>query len=261
MKNKFVYSLAFLISFLLFSFTYLITEKPALYLVGDSTVRNGDNTGKDNLWGWGSFMSEHLDTNKISIHNDAMGGRSSRTFITEGRWDKVLAQLKPGDFVMLQFGHNDRGPLDDTARARGTINGISNDYKDIYNPIRKQKEIVYTYGWYLRKYVSDAKAKGAVPIICSLVPRNIWTNGKVERCNDDYGKWAKEVAEQSGAFFIDLNTLVADQYQAMDSVKVKTFFPKDHTHTNEAGARLNAETVANALKKIKKCKLQNYLKK
>ncbi|PBQ31345.1 lysophospholipase [Sphingobacteriaceae bacterium] len=260
MKNKIRYSLGFIVvASLLFSFTFLSKEKPTLFIIGDSTVKNGDNTGKDNLWGWGSFIQNYFDTLKISIHNDAIGGRSSKSFITDGRWDKLMSELKPGDFVIIQFGHNDRGPLDDTARARGTIKGTGEETKDIYNPVRKVKETVHTYGWYLRKYVNESKSKGAIPIICSLVPRNIWTNGRVERCNDDYTKWAKEVAAETKVSFIDLNNLVADKYEAMDSVKVKLFFPKDHTHTNLEGAKLNTETVVSGIKNLKENPLKNYL--
>jgi rhamnogalacturonan acetylesterase len=66
-------------------------DKPTLYIIGDSTVRNGDGTGKNGQWGWGSFIADYFDTTKINIVNAAIGGRSSRTFITEGRWDKILA--------------------------------------------------------------------------------------------------------------------------------------------------------------------------
>ena len=147
------------------SFILLQKEKPVFYIIGDSTVRNGDGTGKGSLWGWGSFMAQYFDTTKIKVQNDAIGGRSSRTFITEGRWDKILANLKKGDYVIMQFGHNDSGPLDDTARARGTIKGIGEESKEVYNPIMKKQEIVHTYGWYMRKYIRDAKAKGALSII------------------------------------------------------------------------------------------------
>src|SRR5688500_7180350 len=93
-------------------------EKPVLYIIGDSTVRNGDGSGRNGQWGWGSFLSQYFDTTKISVQNHALGGRSSRTFITEGRWEKIHAALKEGDYVIMQFGHNDAGALDDTARAR-----------------------------------------------------------------------------------------------------------------------------------------------
>jgi Lysophospholipase L1 and related esterases len=72
----------------------------------------------------GTVITPFFDTTKIDVRNHAIGGRSSRTFITDGRWDKILETLKKGDYVIMQFGHNDASPLDDTARARGTIKGI-----------------------------------------------------------------------------------------------------------------------------------------
>lgn len=234
-------------------------DKPVFYIIGDSTVRNGDGMGKNQQWGWGSFIAEYFDTTKIGVSNQAIGGRSSRTFITEGRWDRILNTLKKGDYVIMQFGHNDGGPLDDTARARGTIRGIGDDSTEIYNPIRKMKETVYSYGWYMRKYVRDTKAKGAIPIVCSPIPRNDWADGKVKRSKDSYAGWAKQIAEQEGAFFIDLNELIAAKYEALGAEKVKAFFPADHTHTDKEGARLNAEIVVNELGRIKPGQIQEYL--
>ncbi|HEY4208248.1 MAG TPA: GDSL-type esterase/lipase family protein, partial [Puia sp.] len=178
------------------SFTTVAMEKgkPVFYIIGDSTVKNGKGKGDGSLWGWGSFLGESFDTSKISVRNDALGGRSSRTFITEGHWDAVLGALKKGDYVIMQFGHNDGGPLDDTARARGTIKGTGEETKDIYNPIMKKNETVHTYGWYMRKYVADCKARGAIAIICSPIPRDMWKDGKILRASEDYGKWAREVA-------------------------------------------------------------------
>lgn len=223
-----------------------VKERPVLFIIGDSTVKNGSAQ----QWGWGSFLADHFDSTQIKIENHAIGGRSSRTFITEGRWERILAVLKPGDYVLIQFGHNDGGALDDTSRARGSIKGIGDESKEIYNPIRKQQEVVYTYGAYLRKYVADAKAKGAIPIICSPVPRDNWKEGKVNRANNDYGKWAKEVAAATGSFFIDLNNNIANKYDAMGAEKVKPLFIGDHTHTSKEGAQLNAATVAESLKQI-----------
>ncbi|MBE7170744.1 MAG: rhamnogalacturonan acetylesterase [Williamsia sp.] len=235
-------------------------RKPVLYIIGDSTVKNGDGTGKNGQMGWGSVITPYFDTTKISVRNHALGGRSSRTFITEGRWDKVLEDLAPGDFVIMQFGHNDSGPLDDTARARGTIKGTGDESKEVFNPIMKKQEIVYTYGWYMRKYVNDTKAKGATAIVCSLIPRNTFKEGKVARSGgSDYGGWASEVAKSTGAFFIDINALIADQYDKMGAEKVNAFFPADHTHTNDAGARLNAAAVIEGLKLIPACSLNKYL--
>jgi rhamnogalacturonan acetylesterase len=243
------------------SFIFLKKEKPALYIIGDSTVRNGDGTGKNQQWGWGSFIADYFDTGKISVRNHAIGGRSSRTFITEGRWDKILGTLKKGDYVIMQFGHNDAGPLDDTARARGTIKGIGEESKEIYNPITKKKEVVFTFGWYMKKYIRDAKAKGAIAIVCSPIPRNDWKEGKVVRSSESYTKWANEVAGQEGAYFINLNEIVAAKYEEMGADKVKPFFPVDHTHTDMDGAKLNAAIVINAIKEMKPGRLKKYLGK
>jgi rhamnogalacturonan acetylesterase len=252
------------VSFLLItafsSFMLLKKEKPVFYIIGDSTVKNGDGTGKGSLWGWGDFIAGYFDTTKLSVQNHAIGGRSSRTFITEGRWDKVLATLEKGDYVIMQFGHNDSGPLDDTARARGTIKGIGTESKEVYNPIMKKQEVVYSYGYYMRKYIRDTKAKGAIPIVCSPIPRNDWKDGKVARSNDSYAGWAQQVAKEEGAYFINLNDLVATKYEAMGADAVKPFFPGDHTHTDINGAKLNAQIVIDQLKKLNPGKLNKYMK-
>jgi hypothetical protein len=76
----------------------------------------------------------------------------------------------------------------------------------------------------MRKYVNETRGKGAVPIVCSPVPRNNWKEGKVTRIADSYGGWAKQVADQNGAAFIDLNELIAAEYEKMDTSKVNAFF-------------------------------------
>ena len=116
-----------------------------------------------------------FDKDRIKVENHAIGGRSSRTFQTEGRWDRILAAAKPGDFVLIQMGHNDGGPLDDPARARGSLRGTGDETREIDNPITKKKEVVHTYGWYLRKYVNDAKAK-AVDSRSAQPKKNILRN-------------------------------------------------------------------------------------
>ena len=125
-----------IVAVMLVSFT-LIQTKPVLYIIGDSTVKNSDGSGRNGQWGWGTVIDVYFDTNRISIQNHAIGGRSSRTFITDGRWDKILQTLTKGDYVIMQFGHNDSGALDDTARARGTIKGAGNDSIEIYNANKK----------------------------------------------------------------------------------------------------------------------------
>lgn len=247
---------------LLSSFIVLKEEKkPALFFVGDSTVKNGKGDGAGNMWGWGDLMAPLFDTTKIRLENDALGGTSSRTYITKGLWDKVLAKIQKGDYVIIQFGHNDSSPLDDTARARGTIKGVGDSAREIYNPITKQKEIVHTYGWYLSKMVNEAKAKGATVFICSPIPRNDWKDGKVIRYKGTgYGLWASLTAETTGAYFIDLNSITADTYDSMGQEAVNPLFPNEHTHTSREGAAINAASIVKGIKELKKCELVKYIK-
>ncbi|MCX2476814.1 rhamnogalacturonan acetylesterase [Pedobacter sp. MC2016-05] len=264
MKSKKTYlTLILMGAFIVFSSCMILKQKqkPTLFLIGDSTVKNGKGKGDGALWGWGSFIENFFDTEKINIENDALGGTSSRTFQTNGLWDAVLAKVKKGDFVMMQFGHNDSSPLDDTARARGTIKGIGMESKDTFNPIKKKQETVYTYGWYMRKFIKDIKAKGATPIICSSIPRNPVKDGKVILVNDSYAGWAQEVAKAENVDFIPLNQLIKDKYSVSSADQIKSYFTeKDHTHTNEDGAKVNAALVVEGLKLLKKNKLQAYLK-
>jgi len=253
-------SLFFLLGIALVSFTVIkFQQKPVLYIIGDSTVQNSDGNGKNEYWGWGSLLHPYIDTNKISIRNHAKAGTSTRTFISDGRWDKILETLKPGDFVMMQFGHNDASPINDTSRARGTIKGTGEEVQEIVNLKTGKPETIHSYGWYLRKFVNDAKAKGATAIICSLVPRDKWKDGKVV-VEDEYPAWAEETAKTTGAFYIDLNSIIARYWEQMGAENVKVFFPVDHTHTNLKGGQFNAVCVIEGLRGIKQCPLNNYLK-
>ncbi len=259
MKTIFKISIVTFLAIISFSFQQ---EKPTVYLVGDSTVKNGSGNGENGLWGWGDFLANYMDSDKISVENHALGGRSSRTFISEGRWDKVHDQIEPGDYVIIQFGHNDGGPINDDFRARGTIRGNGEGAEQIDNMLTGKREIVKSYGWYIRKYIVDTKAKGANPIVCSPVPRNKWDGKKVQRSTKEgYAQWAKEAAEMEDAYFIDLNHLVAKKYESLGQQYVTdSLFLTDHTHTNEKGAIINAEIVAKRINKLKKCDLSDYLK-
>lgn len=250
--NRFIPFVLFLIAS---SFAVLQQEKPTLYLIGDSTVRNTDKE----QWGWGSLLPEFFDSAKITVSNQAMAGRSTRTFIKEGRWEKVLSALKKGDFVMMQFGHNE-GSKPDTTRAgyRGVLKGTGEDSVQLTWP-NGNPETVHSYGWYLRKFIREARAKGATPIVLSMIPRNEFREGKVLRADKDYGKWAKEIADAEGGLFVDLNAITAAKYDAWGAEKVKAFFPGDHTHTNKDGARVNAASVVEGIKANAENPLNHYL--
>lgn len=244
-----------------FLFAFL-KPQPTLYIIGDSTVKTGSGSGENDMWGWGNLIQTYFDTTKLKIQNHAIGGRSSRTFITEGRWDNVLTKLKKGDFLLVQFGHNDESPINDTLRARGTLHGIGNEFEIIENLITKKTETVYTYGYYMRRYAIEAKAKGVKVIICSPVPRNNFgSDGKIKRPMPFYQQWAKQVATETKTDFINLHELTAFVYESIgtNEVKQKYFTPTDNTHTNKSGADLNAKLVVQGIKKLKKNKLKKYV--
>jgi rhamnogalacturonan acetylesterase len=236
---------------------------PTLFLIGDSTVRTGSKgNGENGQWGWGAPIAEFFDRSRINVQNRAWGGTSSRTFQTQGFWDKVLADLKPGDYVMMQFGHNDSSPINDRQRARGTIKGAGDETQEIDNLLTGKHEVVHTYGWYIRKFITDAKAKGATAIVCSPIPRDNWREGKVARASNDYAKWAAEAAQAQGAFFLDLNAIIADHYDKLGQEHVSGVFfaPTEHTHTGAAGAQFNAQCVVEGLKALGGCPLAIYLR-
>jgi rhamnogalacturonan acetylesterase len=242
------------LSLLLLS-SFIFSEKPTLYIIGDSTVRNTNRP----QCGWGEKIADFFDTTQLNISNQAMAGRSTRSFIKEKRWDKVMSTIKKGDYLIMQFGHNE-GSKPDTGKAgyRGVLKGTGEETVELTWP-DSSKEIVHTYGWYIRKFITDAKSKGAIPVVASMIPRNEFKDGKVKRADNDYGKWAKEVAMGEGVAFIDLNAITADKYDGIGPEKVKEFFPGDHTHTNEAGATVNAASVAEGIRLLKTLGLNNYL--
>lgn len=250
--------------------------KPVVFFTGDSTVKNVDKDD-DGMWGWASQAFTVFDESKVTLVNAARAGRSTRSFIREGLWDKVYNSLQPGDFVTIEFGHNDICPMDDQ-KARGVIKG-SSDTCHVYHLANDTYELVYSFGWYLRKMIDDCREKGATPILVSLTPRNEWPGGKVERRDGSYGKWYREVVEQTGVEFVDLHNISADfldkkfavKSLPADKEKAKAkmeqlkqnagkYFKKDHTHTSKIGAQMNAQSFAKGLR-ANKSELAKYLKK
>ena len=256
-RRFFLASFIAVVSFLSFDLR-ASAAPPTLWLIGDSTVKNGTA----GLRGWGEEIGALFDSTKITVHNHARGGRSSRTFLSEGLWEPVASQLKPGDFVLMQFGHNDAGKvsgeLSPGRPARASIKGTGEESQEAEIGTTGKKETVHSYGWYLRKFIRDAKAKGATPIVLSMVPRNDWKDGKVLRANG-YGKWAAEAAKSENVSFVDLNAIVARHYEELGQEKVKGLFPKEHTHTSVEGARLNARCVIEGLQGLVGVPLRNFV--
>ena len=250
--------------------------KPVVFFTGDSTVKNVDKDD-DGMWGWASQAFTVFDESKVTLVNAARAGRSTRSFIREGLWDKVYNSLQPGDYVTIEFGHNDICPMDDQ-KARGVIKG-SSDTCHVYHLANDTYELVYSFGWYLRKMIDDCREKEATPILVSLTPRNEWPGGKIERRDGSYGKWYREVVEQTGVEFVDLHNISADfldkkfavKSLPADKEKAKAkmeqlkqnagkYFKKDHTHTSKIGAQMNAQSFAKGLR-ANKSELAKYLKK
>jgi lysophospholipase L1-like esterase len=227
-------------------------QLPSLILIGDSTVRNGLDDGQGlgaaGQWGWGHPLAAFFEMARVNVVNRAVGGLSSRTYLTAGHWQRSLAYIKPGDVVVIQFGHNDSGAINDSSRARGSLKGVGEETQEIDNMLTGQHETVRSYGAYLRHYVADIQARGAMPILCTPIPRKSWdAGGKIVRSRASYAGWAAQVARQQQIGLIDLNEQVARQYDALGPEAVMRLFPQttpdEHTHTNKAGAELNARIV------------------
>ncbi|MCD8261166.1 MAG: rhamnogalacturonan acetylesterase [Bacteroides sp.] len=235
-----------------------VGNHPVVFTIGDSTVKNTDEK-KDDMWGWGSVIGKFFDSKKITVENCAMAGRSSRTFIDEGRWEKVYNALQPGDFVIIQFGHNDGGDIN-VGKARETLKGASDESQVMLMEKTGKYQVIYPFGWYIRKIVLDTQEKGATPIVLSHTPRKQWDNqGRIRRNADSYGLWSRQVAERTGSCFIDLNEISAAKFDKMSKKKIEKYFKNDHTHTSLKGAELNARSIVEGLKRSD-CALKEYLK-
>ncbi|HWA09682.1 MAG TPA: rhamnogalacturonan acetylesterase [Opitutaceae bacterium] len=238
---------------------------PTLVIAGDSTASTGDTAHR----GWGAVLIDYFDPVRVNVVNRAIGGRSFRTFYGEGAWQKVVDGLKPGDFVVIEFGHNDGGPVAD-GPARGDLPGVGDETQVVTKP-NGASETVHTYGWYTRTFIRDVKAKGATPIVSSTTVRNMWSNpnasfrdavitkkkdgyrpadDRVERGMGHMLEWARQVAAEEHVAFLDHSNITADTYEKAGREETAKFFPADHTHTSTEGAIRNAETLIAGLKAL-----------
>jgi lysophospholipase L1-like esterase len=234
-------------------------------VAGDSTASEYQPNAK-NQQGWGAVLQPLFDESKLRVVDVARGGRSSRTFITEGHWDRMLTEVHAGDFVIIQFGHNDSGAVNQEPpgstkplRARGTIPGIGNESEEIDNVITGKHETVYSFGWYLRKMIADTRAKGATPILLTLTKTNHWKDGRIPCAADSYRLWTRQTASAEKTAFIDLTRIIADRFQREGPETVTAQFIDDTVHTNITGAEANARDVVSALRAIKTLPLRKKL--
>lgn len=239
MKNK-IFLLASLgCCIILMSFLWL-SPPIKVYLIGDSTVCLYP-TRQLPINGWGIPFANYFDTS-VTIDNRAKGGRSTRTFLAENRWQPIADSLKAGDYVLMQFGHNDEGPPP--------------QYADRYTPVPDYKVN-------LIKFITETRAKNAIPILITPVSRrNFDKEGNAKETHIEYTKAVFEVGAQYHVPVIDLDKKSRELYQQMGAVRSKILFMEldsaehpnyplgrhDNTHFNEYGARKMAEIVINELK-------------
>ncbi len=227
---------------------------PTLWLIGDSTVRNGTSgeNGPDGQWGWGAPITAYFDLKKINVVNRAFGGTSSRTFYNGFFWKDLQPRIQKGDFVILQFGANDNGG----AKGKGGLGGIGDETQ------MNGEETVHSFGWYLKQFVSETRAKDATPIICSLTPRKGWDGTQFKRNNGTHAAWAEQVAKETNTPFIPLHHHIATRYEKLGPEKVETLYvpsPKENLHTGWDGAVVNAGCVIAGLKALPADPLARFL--
>ena len=240
---------------------------PKLFVAGDSTASEYKPNPK-NQQGWGAVLQPLFDETKLLVVDAARGGRSSRTFITEGHWDRMLSDVHAGDFVIIQFGHNDSGAVNQEPpgstkplRARGTIPGIGNESEEIDNVITGKHETVYSFGWYLRKMIADTRAKGATPIVFTLTKTNHWKDGRIPCAADSYRLWTWQTAASEKVAFVDLTRMIADRFQREGADAVTAQFIDDSVHTNITGAEANAKDAVAGLRSLERLPFNSLLSK
>lgn len=227
---------------------------PTLWIAGDSTVKSNAP-----MRGWGQDLGTFFDPAKINVVNRAIGGRSSRTFFTEGRWKEILNAMKPGDFVIIQFGHNDVGPLDARGKFRGSVKGIGEEIEKVTKPDGSFEE-VHTYGWYLREMARTAREKKAKVVLCSPVPHKKFDrDGKFVHDWAEWRGWVETCAKTEHAAFVDLAEIIASAYDKLDQATVEGYFADKGTHTNAEGSLFNARAVITGIRAIPTAPLDRFL--
>lgn len=221
----------------------------SIYIAGDSTAQTYEESRDGLIKGWGQMLPLFLDE-KIKVDNRAIGGRSTKTFISEGRWEKLVSDLKPGDFVFIQFGHND-------ASTRPDRHASYDDYR--VNLIRM---------------IEDARAKKANPVLLTSVVMRTFVNGNlVDDRLKGYPVITREVAKAYNVPMLDINlksrdfiTMLGDKgsipyYRWLDAGidHKKPDGIKDDTHMMEKGAKKIAEFVTESIKEQKIKGLSNHV--
>ena len=203
-----------------------------VHLMGDSTMAEKDLPKAGEERGWGMMLQNFMDPGQVSVINYAQNGRSTKSFIDLGLWDKVKANLQAGDYVFIQFGHND-AKADDPAR-----------YAPAFGAYQEN----------LRLFVKTALDKGAHPVLLTPVARRWFKDGVLDRnCHTDYPEAMKQVAEEFGIPLLDITTASLNWLEALGDAASRPYFmistgKDDNTHTVAAGARKVTEMVCERIR-------------
>lgn len=221
------------VMFLTVVFMAFKNENPtSIWMIGDSTMA-AKKAERYPESGWGVALADFVIDN-AKVHNHAASGRSTLSFITEGRWKKVCDSLQKGDYVIIQFGHNDE----------------KTDSKLHTEPFGSFKTNI-------KQFIDETKAKGATPIVCSsIVRRHFDASGNLIDTHGDYIKAAKEIAKETKTDYIDMELLTRKMVSDMGPDKSKEIYNfigkrKDSTHLNVKGANAVAELFVKEVKREK----------
>lgn len=226
---------------LLLSSIAAVCATPTLYLAGDSTMAlGGGGTGTQ---GFGEYLKYSFKG--INVVNDAVAGRSARSYYNEGRFTTLANSVVAGDYVLFEFGHNDGGSLSTTDNLRTDCFGGGTE--TCISPVTG--ETVYTYVFYLLQAGKLITAKGAHLIIASPTPDNPWETGTFVYSSSRFTGYGRSVATALGslASFVDHGLYTANIFQSLGASTIDSFYPNDHTHTSPAGANVVAAAFMKGL--------------
>ncbi|KAJ7061464.1 SGNH hydrolase-type esterase domain-containing protein [Mycena amicta] len=214
-----------------------------VYLAGDSTMApNGNNDGTN---GWGKFLPDY---ESLTVVNNAIAGRSARSFTVEGRFTAMAANVKAGDYVVIEFGHNDGGAPTPTDNGRSDCPVGAAGYATVCPVVvNGVTQNILTYEAYLVNAAKLFQSKGANVIISSATPDNTWETGVFVYTPSRFVQYCQDAATATGATFVDHGLFTAALYKNMGAAVVDSYYPNDHTHTSPAGATVVARAFVLAL--------------
>jgi rhamnogalacturonan acetylesterase len=193
------------------------------------------------LPGWGEYVAPYTS---LTVSNKAIGGRSARSYTREGRFDAIAQVVQSGDWVVIEFGHNDGGSLS-TDNGRTDCPGTGSETcSTTYNGVA---ETVLTFPAYVENATKMFKAKGANVIVSSQTPNNPWETGTFSYSPSRFVGYAQLAAEAAGVPYVDHGAYVADRFETLGQTAVNAYFPSDHTHTSAAGASVVAQAFFKAV--------------